>query len=58
VKDYRTIAAASGILASEPELERIATTLDKLEEAFRPLMRDLSPDLDPASGFSAEEEAE
>jgi hypothetical protein len=49
---------ASGIGATEPELERIATTLGKLEEAFRPLTRELSPDLDPASGFSAEDEAE
>jgi len=43
---------------TDGELERIAPPLDALEEAFRPLLNDLTPGLEPAVEFNAEADAE
>jgi hypothetical protein len=57
MKDWRAIAKANGLELSARELDRIAPPLDALEEAFRPLVRDLTPGLEPAVEFGVEEEA-
>ena len=56
VKNWKEIARASDLGVPEGELERIAGTLEGVERAFAPLLAGLSPDLEPATGFHAEEE--
>jgi hypothetical protein len=58
MKDWRAIANASGLPLSASDLDRIVTPLDALEEAFRPLVSDLTPGLEPCVQFSAEFSAE
>ena len=57
MKDWRAIAQANGLPLSVSELDRIEAPLDALEEAFRPLVSDLTPDLEPCVQFSALESA-
>ena len=54
--DWKAMAQARGIAA--PDIDRIAAALDGLEAAFRPLVKDLPPELEPATGLSIEEEGE
>jgi hypothetical protein len=54
MKDWRAIAQAYGLPLSARGLDRIAPPLDALEEAFRPLISDLTPDLEPCIEFNAE----
>ncbi len=49
MKDWKAIARASGLRVPDDQLERIATTLDGLEAAFRPLVKDLPAALEPAT---------
>jgi len=56
MKNWRAIAQAYGLDLPPRELDRIAPPLDALEEAFRPLVRDLAPGLEPSVEFSAEED--
>jgi hypothetical protein len=58
MRDWRAIARAYGLPLSVSELDRIAPPLDALEEAFRPLVSDLTPDLEPCVEFRALEDAE
>jgi hypothetical protein len=58
VKDWKAIAKASGLEVSVEEWDRIVGPLDALEEAFRPLVKDLAVDLEPATGICGEEGAE
>jgi hypothetical protein len=46
-RDWKAIAKASGIPLSGKELDGVAQPLESLEEAFRPLVKDLPPDLEP-----------
>jgi hypothetical protein len=58
VKDWKAIARAHAIEVSDEELERIVGTLNALEEAFRPLTKDLPASLEPATGICGKEGAE
>jgi hypothetical protein len=59
VNDWKGIARASGLNGSADELESLTAPLQGLEQILRPLLRELRPDLDPATGFDAgEDEAE
>lgn len=58
MKDWKTIAKAHGLDTSGLDLDRIAPPLDALEEAFRPLVRDLTPANEPAVVFGAEEDGQ
>ena len=58
MKDWKTSAKAGGIDIPAAELDRLADSLDSLEEAFRPLVKDLTPELEPATGMRLEEESE
>lgn len=56
MKDWKAIALASGLEVSGEEMERIVAPLAALEKAFRPLTKDLPPELEPASGLCGQEE--
>jgi hypothetical protein len=56
VKDWKAIALANGLEVPGEEMERIVGPLTALEKTFRPLIKDLPPGLEPASGFAAQEE--
>jgi hypothetical protein len=56
VKDWTLIAKAAELGIPAADMERVGKTLDSLEESFRPLVADLTPDLEPAVFFQAEEE--
>lgn len=58
MKDWRGIAKARGLDLSTRELDRIVPPLEALEEAFRPLVRDLTPAMEPAVELNIEEEAQ
>ncbi|HLK63415.1 MAG TPA: hypothetical protein VKU19_08245 [Bryobacteraceae bacterium] len=50
MKDWKAIAKASGLGVPEDELDRVIGPLDTLEEAFRPLVKQLTVDVEPATG--------
>ena len=52
MKDWKAIAKASGIAVDSVE------PLEALEAAFRPLLKDLTPGMEPATGLRLEEDAE
>jgi hypothetical protein len=56
MKDWVTIAKAHGLDLSARELDRIAQPLAALEETFQPLVKALTPDLEPAFEFHMEDE--
>lgn len=56
--DWKSLATAHGLSLGPKELESVVQPLDALEKTFRPLLRDLSPDLEPVLVFRAEAEAE
>jgi hypothetical protein len=58
MKDWRAIAKASGLEVDPTELDRIAEPLEALEAAFRPLVKDLTPGVEPATGWRLEEDGE
>lgn len=55
MRDWKAIARGGGLEVSAEELDRIVGALDALEEAFRPLVKDLSVDMEPATGICGEE---
>lgn len=52
MRDWKAIAKASGIEVDSVE------PLEALEAAFRPLVKDLAPGLEPATGWRLEEDGE
>jgi len=50
-KDWKTIARASGLAIPPASLERIVQPLETLEADFRPLVRALQPEIEPAVTF-------
>lgn len=48
MKDWKRIAEAYGIPLTAHELDRITPPLAALEETFRPLVQELTPDVEPA----------
>ena len=47
MKNWEAIAQAHGLALSAHELDRVAQPLAALEETFRPLVKQLTPDLEP-----------
>jgi hypothetical protein len=47
MKNWASIAQAHGLALSARELDRLAGSLGALEETFRPLVKQLTPDLEP-----------
>jgi hypothetical protein len=58
MKNWTAIAAASGAAIPADQAERIARPLESLEASFRPLVRSLTFADEPATIFSAGEDAE
>ena len=58
MKDWKAIAKASGLDLDPAGLSRIAEPLEALETAFRPLVKGLTPDVEPSTGLCLEEDAE
>ena len=56
MKDWKILAQAHGLNLSGRELDRIAQPLAALEETFRPLLEDLTPDLEPDTELRLGEE--
>ena len=54
MRDWKSIAKASGLNLSGQELDRAVAPLVALEEVFRPLTKNLPPDLEPVLEFRAE----
>ena len=54
MKDWKALAKASGSPLADKDLDRLTQPLETLEEIFRPLTNDLSPDLEPAVEFRVE----
>jgi hypothetical protein len=52
-KDWKKIARANGLAIPGAALDRIVQSLDALEADFRPLVRGLPPDTEPAVEFHA-----
>jgi hypothetical protein len=50
-KDWKKIARASDFPIPEPQLDGVAQSLDAMEAAFRPLVRALPPETEPAVSF-------
>ena len=58
MRDWKTIAKASGSALSGKELESVVLPMEVLEAAFRPLAKDLPPDLEPSTEFRVEADVE
>jgi hypothetical protein len=58
MRDWKAIAKASGSTLTGKDLDALTQPLDALEETFRPLTKDLSPDLEPSVEFRMEADVE
>ena len=56
MKDWTAIAKASGLDIPAKDVARHSQPLDTLDEAFRPLAKSLTPDMEPAAIFHADQE--
>ena len=54
--DWDALARTRGLEISPEQLDRVMEALRALERRFRPLVADLSFDLDPATTFCADPE--
>jgi hypothetical protein len=52
MKDWKKIASGHGLNIPETDLDKIAPSLDTLEAAFRPLVKTIPHDVEPAVTFS------
>jgi hypothetical protein len=53
--DWKSLAKARRLNIPEADIEKIASALDKLEEAFRPLAAAVPLEVEPAISFRAGE---
>ena len=58
MKDWKALAQAKGLAIPAHEMDRIVAPLEALEATFRPLIRHLTPEMEPSTFFRAEEEHE
>ena len=57
-KKWQAIAHAHGLEIPDAEWDRIAPALEALEQALRPLVADLPPELEPSFVFRPEEDGQ
>ena len=50
--DWKTLAAGRGLSIPDQELERMSAVLAGLEAAFRPLVKTIPPETEPAPVFA------
>ena len=58
MKNWVAIAQAHGLTLTPRELDRVVPPLNALEETFRPLLKQLTPDLEPDLALHLDEEGE
>ena len=58
MKNWEAIAQAHGLNLSARDLERVVPPLAALEEVFRPLVKQLTPDMEPAVELHLDGEGE
>jgi hypothetical protein len=58
MRDWKAIAQASGSTLVGRDLDAVVLPLEALEATFRPLVQDLSPDLEPSVEFRVEADVE
>jgi hypothetical protein len=58
MKDWRAVAQARDLGIPAKELDRVVAPLESLEEVFRPLVRDLTPEMEPSFEFRAAKDRE
>ena len=51
MKNWKLIAEANDLRIPPPDLERVTPALDALEAAFRPLVKTIPDDVEPAVSF-------
>lgn len=51
MKNWKLIAEANELRIPTPDVDRIAPALDALETAFRPLVKNIPDDVEPAVAF-------
>jgi len=56
MKDWASTAKAAGLDIPAQDISRIVPTLNSLDETFRPLAESLTPEMEPAALFRADEE--
>ena len=56
MKNWTSIAKGAAPDIPAQELGRVTEPLNVLDETFRPLVRKLTPDVEPAAVFRADEE--
>ena len=56
MKDWKKIASANNLNIPDADLERITASLDALEAAFRPLVKSIPHEVEPAVTFVIPEE--
>jgi len=58
MRDWKTIAKASGSPLTGKDLDALTVPLERLEETFRPLAKDLPSSLEPCVEFRMEADVE
>ncbi len=58
MRDWRAIAKASGSPLTGKELDSVVQPLEALEEIFRPMVQNLTPDVEPVLKMAAEADIE
>jgi len=58
MKDWKALAQALDLPIPADEMNRVVAPLEALEQAFRPLIADLTPDVEPAFTLHAVEDSE
>jgi hypothetical protein len=56
MKDWTAISKAAGLDIPAKDVARISQPLNSLEEVFRPLVKSLTPETEPAVSFRADKE--
>jgi hypothetical protein len=57
MKDWNKIAAANNLTIPDADLERIRPSLDQLEAAFRPMVKNIPHEIEPDITFVIPPEA-
>lgn len=56
--EWTAIANARGLDLSPAELDRIASVLGQMESVYRPLVQELTPQVEPSTEFQIPEDGE
>ena len=54
VKDWRALAAATGLNPSDTEVAKLSAVMEPLDHAYRSLVANLTPDVQPATTIAEE----